>query len=156
MHKTRLSELLRSGAVVPALRGLRVEEVAAELVDGLVETEVLPHVSREAALISILKRESASTTGLGAGVAIPHAKVPFVRDFVAALGLSREGVDFRAADGGSVHAVFLLFSPADDPYGHLGLLGTLAGLIQKPRFVESLLEFAVRDAAHVGRPFFIG
>jgi PTS system nitrogen regulatory IIA component len=145
MQDTRLSELLRSGAVIPSLRGTSVEAVASELVDGLVEAEAIPHAHREPALIALLKRESFASTGLGAGVAIPHARVPFVRDFVAAIGLSRDGVDFHAADGGPVKAVFLLFSPAEDPYGHLWLLGSIAGMIKRPRFIEALLRTSARD-----------
>ncbi|MBI1853316.1 MAG: PTS sugar transporter subunit IIA [Planctomycetes bacterium] len=145
MHGTRLSELLRSGAIVPSLKSTKVEAVASELVDALIEAEALPHVHRESAIISILKRENASSTGLGSGVALPHAKVPFVRDFVAALGLASEGVDFNSSDSAPVKAVFLLFSPKDDPYGHLWLLGTIAGLIRQPRFVDSLLRSVDRE-----------
>jgi mannitol/fructose-specific phosphotransferase system IIA component (Ntr-type) len=145
MHGTRLSELLRSGAIVLGLRGTRVEEIAAELVDALIEAEALPHVHRDAAIISILKRENASSTGLGAGVALPHAKVPFVREFVAALGLSSEGVDFNSTDSAPVKAVFLIFSPKDDPYGHLWLLGEIAGLIRQPRFVDGLVRCVDRE-----------
>ncbi len=145
MHDNRLWELLRSGAVIPALRGSTVDDVATELVDRLVEAEAFPPSFRDAAIISLLKRESISTTGLGAGVALPHAKVSFVRDFVAALGVSPRGIDFRAADSEKVRVVFLLYSPAGDPYGHLWWLGTVAGLVRQPKFVDVLCRSTSRD-----------
>jgi PTS system nitrogen regulatory IIA component len=145
MHRTRLTELLRSGAVIPSLQGTTVDEVATEMVDSLVSAELLAPAHREAAIIAILKRESIASTGLGSEVAIPHAKVRFVQDFVAALGISPDGVDFGATDGLPVRAVFLLFSPMDDPYGHLWLLGTVAGMIHQPRFLDLLAKGGTRE-----------
>jgi mannitol/fructose-specific phosphotransferase system IIA component (Ntr-type) len=133
-----LSELLQRGAVIRRLGGRGVEEALGEMIDGLILAGCLGADERERILIHLLKREAISSTGLGDEIAIPHVKVPKLPDFVGAFGYSVNGVDFGAADGRPVRYLFLLLSPADDPYGHLRLLGTIATLIRRDGFLESL------------------
>ena len=102
---------------------------------------------RERILISLLKREAISTTGLGDQIAVPHAKLESLPDFVGACAISKQGVDFRAADGKKVKTIFLLLSPDDDPYGHLGLLGTIATLVRQEGFLDSLAKCSGTEEA---------
>ncbi len=134
----RLSEILRKGVVLTDLKARSVDTLVAELVDGLILAGNLSAEHRDGAIISLLKREAISSTALGGGIAIPHAKVPFTSDFTGAMGYSRTGIDFRASDAKPVNVVFLLLSPLDDPYGHLTLLGTLAQLIRRKTFAPTL------------------
>lgn len=134
----RLSEILRKGVILTDLKARSIDTLVAELVDGLILGGSLSAEHRDDAIIALLKREAISTTALGGGVAIPHAKVPFVGDFVGAMGYSRAGIDFRASDSKPVTVVFLLLSPPDDPYGHLSMLGTLAQLIRRKTFAPTM------------------
>src|SRR4026209_1486858 len=59
-----------------------------------------------AAVTRLLERERTMSTGVGGGVAVPHAKSPHLRDMVVSLGQVPEGVDFKAIDGRPVHLVF--------------------------------------------------
>ena len=134
----RLSEILRKGVILTDLKAKSIDTLVAELVDGLILGGSLSAEHRDDAIIALLKREAISTTALGGGVAIPHAKVPFAADFIGAMGYSRAGIDFRASDSKPVTVVFLVLSPPDDPYGHLSLLGTLAQLIRRKTFAPTL------------------
>ncbi len=142
-----LSELLQKGAVVQELKGLTTEDALGELIDALILAGCVGADEREKVLISLLKREAISSTGLGDEIAIPHAKVPFVPDFVGAFGYSRQGIDFRSMDSKAVRFVFLLISPGDDPYGHLRLLGTIATLVRRNGFLEDLKDSASPEEA---------
>jgi mannitol/fructose-specific phosphotransferase system IIA component (Ntr-type) len=85
------------------------DEVIAGLVDTLARS---PRLSdRRAFLDDVLKREALVTTGVGYGVAFPHAKSRAVRDVVFALGRTTEGIDFGALDGRPVRLVFLIGAP---------------------------------------------
>ncbi len=134
----RLSKLLEAGVVLPDLEGRTTDEVIGEMLDALIASGIHDSERREDTLVALLKRESTSTTGLGSGIALPHAKLPYLSDFVCALGVSRKGVDFRSSDQLPVRLVFLLLSPIDDPYGHLSLMGVIAGLVRTEGFVDEL------------------
>ena len=64
--------------------------------------------SPEALRKSIRAREAIMSTGIGMGIAIPHAKIASVQDFVMAIGRSKEGVDFQSLDGMPVNVIILI------------------------------------------------
>ncbi len=88
-------------------------------------------------LAAILEREKSGSTAVG-GLAIPHAKSPDVKTAVSALGVFPNGIEFGALDGGRVHAVFLLLSPAAQAVEHVTVLRFIAGLARKPDFMRFL------------------
>ena len=69
------------------------------------------------------------TTGIGNSIAIPHCKDDSCPDFVAAMGISREGIDFKAIDNIDVKIVFLLLGPADEPNKHIKLLSRISRIM---------------------------
>ena len=102
---------------VPRLKGQTKEEVISELIDllvgsGALEDEMAPDLFGE-----IIAREEEGTTGIGKGVAMPHARNSQVVDeTLIAVGLHHDGVDFDSLDGGLVHLVFLIASADPDEY----------------------------------------
>jgi len=89
---------------------------------------------------AVLKREADGTTGIGEGIAIPHARTDSVRDFVAAVGLSKSGIDFGAIDGRLVHVVLLMGIPLAQVKPYLKLLAHLRLLLRQGDFCKSLLD----------------
>jgi mannitol/fructose-specific phosphotransferase system IIA component (Ntr-type) len=77
---------------------------------------------------------------LGGGLAIPHCKLHEIGDVVLAVGVSRRGIDFAAADGLPVRLVFLVLSPADAPALHLQALARISRVIRLPGVAERLTE----------------
>ena len=57
---------------------------------------------------AIFERERIISTGVGIGVAVPHVKIPAVKDFVAAVGRSFKGIDFQALDDKPVHIIVMI------------------------------------------------
>lgn len=81
----------------------------------------------------LTEREQLGSTGIGSGIAIPHAKVPDLRHGVVAVGLAPNapaGVDWGAADGGPVRLFFLVLSPSASPAEHLQVLATISRWIK--------------------------
>lgn len=95
---------------------------------------------RTDALDRLLQREATMSTGMGGGVAVPHAKSPACRSMVVALGLVPDGVDFKAIDGRPVRVVFMLLGPPDSTREHVDLLARIAHLVKSPGVLESLLS----------------
>jgi mannitol/fructose-specific phosphotransferase system IIA component (Ntr-type)/CBS domain-containing protein len=79
---------------------------------------------------SILSRESLVSTGVGRGVAIPHARCSCVQECVIAVGLSREGVDFNALDDQPVHLIFLIAAPETAGYPYAAILARVTHILR--------------------------
>jgi PTS system fructose-specific IIC component len=80
------------------------------------------------------------STGIGKGVAIPHAKFDLITKPIVALGRSEDGIKFESLDGLKVNLIFLLLSPKDNPAGYVKILGKTARLLDNDRIRESLLQ----------------
>ncbi len=114
-----LCDIVAKDAIIAELSATTRDEVVTELVDALVESGHIPKKQRDPVIQSVLERERKGSTGFGKGVAIPHVKQKGLKEMVAGVGVSRNGIDFNALDGQPVYSVFLLLSPAEDPEQHL-------------------------------------
>jgi mannitol/fructose-specific phosphotransferase system IIA component (Ntr-type) len=124
--------------IFPDLAGSTLEEALSEMSNGLARTGV---VSDGADLTRrLVERERMGSTGLGEGLAIPHCKLREIADVVLAVGVSRRGIDFGAADGLPVRLVFLVLSPADAPALHLQALARISRVIRLPGVAERLVK----------------
>ena len=82
--------------------------------------------NQENLLADIKERENLVTTGVGYGVAFPHAKTKAVKGIVIAFGRSDEGIDFDAMDHRPVHLFFLIAAPEDAIGAHLNVMARLS------------------------------
>ena len=87
---------------------------------------------------AVMKREKLGTTGMGDGVAIPHAKLDGIKGIVGAFGRSSAGLDFSAVDGESVHVVFLILSSSSKSEPHLNALRKVMSAIRQPNVLKFL------------------
>ncbi len=86
------------------------------------------------------EREQLGSTGIGAGVAVPHCKMAGSSEVVVAVALLRDGVEFGAVDDQPVRLVFLVVSPEDQPAAHLHCLAAISKWIKADNHVERILE----------------
>ena len=94
----------------------------------------------------ILKRESHSSTGIGGGIAIPHAKVDAVKKAGLAAMTVPAGVDYQAMDKKPSDLFFMIAAPASGSDIHLQALQRLAVILMDPAFKKSLLEAKDKQA----------
>ena len=113
-------------AVLPELYAASKEAAIQTLVDRLAESGAVPAVQRDDILAAVLKREAASATAVGHGIAIPHAKHHAVQQVVAAVAFCPAGIPFGGRDGLAVQLIILLVSPENDHAAHLGALSLLS------------------------------
>ena len=86
----------------------------------------LPEVEdSERLLEAIFEREEIMSTGIGLGIAIPHAKIPEVKEFVVALGKTSRGIEFNSLDGQPVEVIVLIAGPDDQQERYLQLLARI-------------------------------
>ena len=94
--------------------------------------------NREMVLKAVMDRERVMSTGMGDGVAIPHAKTDGVKDLVAAFGVTKQGIDFQSIDGKPVRIIFLLAGPTDQTGPHLKALSRISRLMHRKEFRDIL------------------
>lgn len=88
----------------------------------------------------ILKRENQSTTGIGEGIAIPHAKTSAVKNACLASGVSKSGVDYDSLDGSPAHLFFMIAAPNGANNLHLDVLSRLSTILMDESFRMSLIN----------------
>ena len=79
----------------------------------------------ERLLEAIFEREQIMSTGIGLGIAIPHAKIPQVKEFVVALGKATRPIEFQSLDGKPVDFIVLIAGPDDQQERYLQLLARI-------------------------------
>ena len=131
-----LSDYLREDLIFLDLHPKDMEECLASMVELAAECGAI--TDRVDALSRLIDRERTMSTGLGGGVAVPHAKTDKLRHLVVALGRVSDGVDFKAIDGKPVHLIFMLLGPPDSTRQHVDLLARIAYLVKAPGVIETL------------------
>lgn len=93
----------------------------------------------------VLAREEESTTGIGEGIAIPHAKSDSVKTPSLCAMVLPDGVDYDALDGKPVHLLFLIAAPDTDDNVHLDVLSRLSVLLMDDTFTHNLKNAKTPD-----------
>jgi mannitol/fructose-specific phosphotransferase system IIA component (Ntr-type) len=122
-----LTQILKIECVKVPLEGKDKVSVITELVNLLDKQGFLS--DKAMVLDSVLAREKTRSTGIGAGVAIPHGKCKGVNELVMAIGIAATPIDFDSADGGGVSIVTLLVSPADKTGPHIQMLARISRIM---------------------------
>lgn len=89
---------------------------------------------------AVLEREQIIPTGIGDGVAIPHARLAGISTSIVGLGLSEAGVDFNSPDGLPSHLIFMILAPEDDDGAHIEILADIARTFREPGIRSKVLN----------------
>jgi mannitol/fructose-specific phosphotransferase system IIA component (Ntr-type) len=135
----RLAELLSPCQILLDLRAGERWTAIVEMVDALVERGKLPAALRGEILDALRAREDLLSTGVGRGVAIPHAFCDRLDRVVAMFARSRAGIEFEALDGGRVNFVVLFLVPKSAYGMHLHTLAAIARLFLNHQLRERLV-----------------
>lgn len=94
---------------------------------------------------AIIAREELSTTGIGEGIAIPHAKTSAVTKACLGTGVSKEGIDYEAFDGSLANLFFMIAAPDGANNTHLEVLSRLSTILMDEEFRSQLINAASAD-----------
>ena len=126
-----LTQILQPACAKVPLDGKDKESVIKELVNLLDTAKLLTDSSD--VLKAVLSRENTRSTGIGAGIAIPHGKCKGVKELVMAMG-----IDFQSIDSKPVHIIVLLVSPIDRTGPHIQALARISRLMLDEDFKNKL------------------
>ncbi|WP_272032674.1 PTS fructose transporter subunit IIABC [Oceanobacillus kimchii] len=131
-----VTDLLRKDIMIMDLKSTDKQSVIEEMINNLHKYRVINDVDtfKEA----ILNREVQSSTGLGDGIAMPHAKTSSVKEPAVLFAKSSQGIDYNSLDGQPAHLFFMIAVPDGNNDTHLQTLASLSKLLMEPTFVEKL------------------
>lgn len=140
-----LSDLLTADRVGVCLRVDDKADALGAIVRLVAGAEAVHDAARLEA--DVRTREAQMSTGVGKGLALPHARTPAVAESVAAFATLDPPVDFDAIDGEPVRLVFLLAGPEGDRARHLRLLSRVSRLMADPGLRALLYDATEPDEA---------
>lgn len=140
-----LSDLIPPGGVAADLSATSRKQALHQLCD-LAERTL--HVSGRATLDAVAERERLGSTGVGDGVAIPHARTDQVDRVCGVFARLKQAVDFDAVDGRPADLVFLLLVPEDAGAEHLKALARISRLFRRQDIRRSLRAAPNAEALH--------
>ena len=141
----KLSDIMVADAIVPELKASTRHEAIIELIESLAESGAITTRSAKDTIKAVLDRESQATTGIGKGVALPHAKLKAIKSPVGTIGRSAAGIDFSALDAKPVYSVILLLSSPDNPDEHLQAMETIFKHVQRDNFRKWLRQSGSKE-----------
>ena len=140
-----LASLLTSEQIIPEMTATDRWPAIVELIDLLVAQKKIEPASRDGILAALKHREETMSTGIGFGIAIPHASSEDVSEVVAAFGRSTQGIEFDALDNAPVKFVVLFIVPKNQFQTHLRTLAAIAKFLNDRSVRESLAAVATKE-----------
>jgi mannitol/fructose-specific phosphotransferase system IIA component (Ntr-type) len=135
--KLRLLDLFSPKLFLPELKSASRREVIYEMAGAAGNAAGL---DAQALGDAVWAREKVMSTGIGKGVALPHARIENLKKSMVVMGISRLGIDFDAPDGKIAHVIFLILTPADAPDEQLAITAEISRLFRDRSMLDSILQ----------------
>lgn len=134
----KLSKFCSEELITFELKASDKDAILAELVELAAGSKLVKDADE--LLKDVKEREELVTTGVGYGVAFPHAKTKATKGIVIAFGRSDKGIDFDAMDHKSVHLFFLIAAPEDAIGAHLNVMARLSYIMKSEENREKMKQ----------------
>ena len=133
-----ITDYITADCIVTDIKAKNKADALKELTNLLFETKKIKNA--RPALDQIMAREATESTGIGHGIAVPHARVSGLKSLICAVGRIPKGLEFMAVDKNPVHLVFLICYPPTQQTTYLNFIATVAKLLREPEHMTALLE----------------
>ncbi len=140
-----LADLIAPEAVIPALKAKTKKQALQEVAQ---KAANLTGLDQRDIFETLLQRERLGSTGLGRGIAIPHGRLPSLRNIVSVFARLEEPIDFEALDEERVDLIFLLLAPEHAGADHLKALARISRLLREPSSIARLRASKDRAALY--------
>ena len=132
----KIKDILAPESMIMSLKATNKEDAVKEMADLEVKTGIVN--DEDEFIKSIWARENESTTGIGEGIAMPHARNKTINKARVLFAKSEKGIDYNSLDGQPVHLFFMITAPDGADNTHLEALAKLSGLLIDPDLVSAL------------------
>ncbi|MEK4300611.1 fructose-specific PTS transporter subunit EIIC [Oceanobacillus sp. FSL W8-0428] len=139
----QVADLLKKDVMLLNLKATSKEAAIDEMIANLYKYRIISE--QESFKKAILAREEQSSTGLGDGIAMPHAKMASVKEPTVLFAKSKAGIDYDSLDGQPAHLFFMIAVPEGGNDTHLQTIAALSRLLMEPDFVNKLKDASTPD-----------
>ena len=140
----KLSENIKSDSIVVGFEA----QSKQDLIDKLIDTLCMSHDIQDLKTLikdAVLAREKQMSTGIGCGLAVPHAKIKGIKHLTLAAVNCPQGVDFESLDSEPVNLAFLILSPENIVGPHIHALSSVSRLMADATIRKTLIEAKTAD-----------
>ncbi|MEY4965544.1 MAG: phosphotransferase system mannitol/fructose-specific protein [Pseudomonadota bacterium] len=140
-----IADLLAPDAVLPALKAQSKKQLLQELA---ARSHGLTRISERRIFETLVERERLGTTGVGAGIAIPHGRMTEVKTIIGIFARLENAIDYEAVDSQPVDLVFMLLAPENAGADHLKALARVSRLLRDKAVCEKLRSASTGEALY--------
>ena len=133
-----LTKYIQKSCIAPQLEPENKADALKQLTHLLFDKKRMKGVGP--ALDQIMAREMTESTGIGHGIAVPHARVSGMKNLACAIGRVTDGLDFKAVDKKPVHLIFLICYPPTQQTTYLNFVATVAKLLRDETHLKAMLN----------------
>ncbi|MEZ5944090.1 MAG: cation:proton antiporter [Planctomycetaceae bacterium] len=152
--RARILDFLSEHNITTELVGPDKESAIRQLVSLTLRTQSLS-LDEETIVQKVLEAETLSSSCVGEGLALPHARIPGGDSIVGAMGINQGGLPLDSPDGRPVHCMVLILTPDSMPEQHLRVLGALAASIGSDPAIQQQL-YGIRSPTHADELIHVG
>ena len=139
-----ITKFITKSCIVSDLEAASKADVLKELTHLLFEKKKMQNMGM--ALDQIMALQSTESTGIGRGIAVPHARVPGMKSLACAVARVPKGLDFMAVDRKPVQLVFLICYPPTEQTTYLNFVASVAKLLSDKEHLDAILKADSADA----------
>lgn len=136
----KLENYFNENAVKLHASSTNKDALLKEIAETAKSSSVLKHIDTEHLYKKLLEREAIGSTGFSDGIAIPHCSLDNIDDFVVGVLISKEGIDFQAADGKPTKLFMYIIAPRKQRNKHIRILAELSKVLRVSSNVDTLLK----------------
>ena len=141
----KLTHYLKPEQIILDLSGPSKQEGLRAIAQCLASNPISSTMGEQVIYEALNARENLGSTGIGDGIAIPHAKLPHIDSMVACFARSQDGIEFDSIDKEPVKLFFALLVPDNSAGLHLKALARISRLLKSDEFRESLIAMKTSD-----------
>ena len=140
-----ISDLLASDAILPALKVQSKKQLLQELA---VRAHAIARLPERRIFETLMEREKLGTTGVGAGIAIPHGRLTEANTISGVFARLETAIDYEAVDSQPVDLIFMLLAPENAGADHLKALARVSRLLRSTATCEKLRAASSPEALY--------
>lgn len=134
----RITDYLDIEAINLDIKSREKNKVLKELFSGLSKNSAV--IDEKKCFEDILEREKIGSTGIGKGVAIPHAKTSAVSKIIMTIGIVKQDIEYKSVDDEAIKIIFMFLTPINMSQEYLILLAKISRFVKEDKFREALIK----------------
>ena len=138
MEDKNIADYIKVETINLNLESKNKNAVIRELYNNLKQTNLIK--DEEQGISDVFAREEMGSTGIGKGIALPHAKTKAVDELMITFGISKNGISYNSVDDENVNIFFMFLCPENKTKEYLKVLARISRLIREDKFVNDLLK----------------